>query len=258
MLTSRAVFCRRLAKSSRQSACLKGGGLDSLCKVRAISSKVLILFFAFAGAACAQETAEFDVNLIYGDESNDPTVVQDLIASGSISARILYSYEGLNGGTRVEPLQAAPPRCDGCDPNQPEVTEISWEKASNPGFDLIQNKVRVTGIPLNRRDLRIGIEFLKAITAPIVFSDPTSEEITEYYAVVRGCLRFNTNEPITKERLQSAFSQGIRLYAGRTCGICPPAEDEAFDSTTGAAIHMDQFTVTDLNDDFLPPACGEL
>lgn len=213
---------------------------------------------------CAQQSAEFDFELIYGEDGDD-FIVQDLINSG-VTARVIFSYEGLQGGTRIEPVEASPPRCDGCDPGQAEVTEIGWEKASNPGFSVNEDpnlppkeKIRVKGVPLNQRDLRVGIEFLKPITAPVDPGNPDSLSLTEEFVVVRGCLRpFDTNEPITKDRLQSRMSEGIRLFAGRSCGTCPPSESEAFDQDTGAPINMEQFTVADIEGGFLPPPCQEL
>lgn len=193
--------------------------------------------------SCASDSVDVNVNLVYGD-SNAP--IEDFFnlaqeQGAQISYRLLYRYEGLDT-FQVNPGAAVSPQI----PVAEDVFITSWHLAASGGrISGNTTSVRFNGVPLNRRNLQIAIEFLFPVE-----SEVNGVTITEFYVFAYGCfLVDDPSKTVTESYLKAQLANGIALYAGRTCGQCPPLEFQNQNNPN--------FTIDELNFNPPFPACTE-
>lgn len=171
--------------------------------------------------SCAELTDDLEVRLCYPTGS----VVPDLLYDGEnfssdVTARVVYSYDAIGGRQRIDPPSAFPTRI--IDENGTETAQ--WHLSDSPGKSLrinpSANLAELIGgkVPYNQTGLWIAIEFMKNFTV---------DNETKTMVVAYGCLNAPAGVKITKAGLKSLLSNGIAIFAGRTCGQCSPSIDEA-------------------------------
>lgn len=192
--------------------------------------------------SCAQSSTNVNVTLVYGEEQagyDGVSNARELIESNAAatSYRIMYRHDGLDAGTWVvQPKPAEPPFIV---VNEQRFT--IWEQAEAGGALITQAQISARSIPYRRKGLQIAIEFLQE------FRDNTENQI-RYFTVAYGCYTGPLDRGLTEEQFTNAMAQGIRIFAGRTCGACPSLDPDSRDQD------HPQFTVANFATNS-PPDC---
>jgi len=195
--------------------------LESIGVMKRAFLSLLILLGGFLHG-CADLTTDATATLRFPDE--DSAVIgllfdEDGFFRVGTSVRVIFRYEGLPADRWVvDPPAAAPTFTTAQGAGGGTAFAFFWQKASDTGFDPIgggQGFFRIKDIPIRRRALEIGVEFIQQFGS-------------EFFVVAYGCYLGPRNDPITEEQLQADLqNQGIFLFAGRTCGQCSPNIREA-------------------------------
>jgi hypothetical protein len=175
---------------------------------------------ALVHSSCARQTFSSSVNLVYGSEVDDDVAVsaaRELIEGIPVTARVMYRYDGLDGGSWVlEPEEAFPTYIRLTGGGRKNV----WEKASGSGFDFSDRGfLRIGDVPYGRRGFEMAVEFITPITV-----QASGRTEVRYYVIAFACFQGPSDRGLSESQFKKAMKDGLKIYAGRTCGECPSKE----------------------------------
>jgi len=138
-----------------------------------------------------------------------------------VSIRVMYRFDDGNLGQNEWYFRpsAAAPTFNMVQVNGKTVPAYNMHKASNRGYlpqDLGNSSIRFStdGILLNRTGFEMAVEFIQ-------------QYATGYFVVAYGCFIADPSLELTESLFRQALAQiPLTLYAGRTCGECPPRANE--------------------------------
>lgn len=202
--------------------------------------------------ACADDVSNFQLTI---NNADDPQILDLLYQTSStnssllefrsdISVRFWWTYSGLatadgQEGVVFAPVQASPTAT----PDSSGTGYIlNWQKASDIGFPASSAKLIARSVPVDRKDFQFGVEFIRSVSVPDVG--------VQHYVVAYGCIPGPIEQVYTRSQMQKDFLSGINIYAGRTCGTCPPAEGVFTEK------HNTCFDTDTIDGGTLPRVCG--
>lgn len=169
----------------------------------------LIFLFSLTAVGCAHDT----IKVTFVTQYNN--IAAQTEAQSANTYRIWYKYEGLNlesglpsnaDAVAVAPYSAAPPK-DG-------ETNFDWRAALSPGYPIPANGKVAIKAPLNKKNLKICVEYLK--------NGNDFSGTSGVYVVAYGCFVPNDSSEITSVVLRSyavaSKSVPLVIYKGKSCG----------------------------------------
>ncbi len=182
-------------------------------------SKICLVGLSFVLNSCAQDTIDVRVKLVYGSEADGDAVTSPariFIEDAPTTARVMYRYDKLELGSWVVVPNAAFPTFIA----EGDAKLTLWHKASGPGLRFDRTGfVDISSIPYRRKGFQMAIEFILEVSGI-----PNTKN--QYYIVAFACYSGPANDVLSEAKFREDMARGLRIYAGRSCGVCPGSEGE--------------------------------